>query len=182
MVSFFERVFGRSNKGSSSTAKDRLQLILVHDRIKLPPEQLEAMKEEILEVISKYVSIERDKVDIALEQADRDSSRIVAEIPFSPDRSMSVDLLGGSTIDVETATSEDDDDKLEGTLDEQETVKAESISEPSAEAEYIDEVLEAEVEEVVETTDEPDNEQEVTGSTVIADDVKADDAKKDDKS
>jgi cell division topological specificity factor len=83
MSGFFDRMLGRSSgKGSGSTAKQRLQFILVHDRINLPPEQLQAMKAEILGVISKYVSVDIENVDIALQQRDRDSL-IVAEIPFS---------------------------------------------------------------------------------------------------
>lgn len=83
MVSFFERMLGRGpSKGSGSKAKERLQFILVHDRINLPPERLEAMKQEILAVISKYVAIDSDNVDIALQRRDRDSL-LVAEIPFT---------------------------------------------------------------------------------------------------
>jgi cell division topological specificity factor len=83
MSGFFDRMLGRSSaKGSGSTAKERLQFILVHDRINLPPEQLQAMKAEILAVISKYVAVNSDNVDIALQQRDRDSL-IIAEIPFS---------------------------------------------------------------------------------------------------
>lgn len=87
MSGFFDRMLGRGNKASSaSTAKGRLQFILVHDRINLPPEQLRAMKEEILAVISKYVSVDSEKVDIALQQRDRDNNLLVAEIPFSKTR------------------------------------------------------------------------------------------------
>jgi cell division topological specificity factor len=83
MSGFLDRMLGRSSaKGSGSNAKQRLQFILVHDRINLPPEQLQAMKAEILAVISKYVAVNSDNVDIALQQRDRDSL-IVAEIPFS---------------------------------------------------------------------------------------------------
>jgi cell division topological specificity factor len=83
MTGFFERLFGTGNaRGSGATARERLQFILVHDRINLPPEQLQAMKAEILAVISRYVSVNSEQVDIALQQRDRDSL-IVAEIPFS---------------------------------------------------------------------------------------------------
>lgn len=83
MAGFFDRMLGRSpGKGSGSTAKERLQFILFHDRINLPPEKLDEMKQEILAVISKYVSVDSQKVDIALQQRQRDSL-IVAEIPFS---------------------------------------------------------------------------------------------------
>jgi cell division topological specificity factor len=82
MSSFFDRMFGRTSKGGSgATAKERLQFILVHDRINLPPERLEEMKAEILRVISKYVSVDSDHVDIALQKRER-SPYLVAEIPF----------------------------------------------------------------------------------------------------
>ena len=83
MAGLVDRILGRSaTKGSGATAKERLQFILVHDRINLPPERLQQMKAEILAVISKYVSVDNDNVDIALQQRERDSL-IVAEIPFS---------------------------------------------------------------------------------------------------
>lgn len=83
MASFLDRVFGRSSsRGSGSKAKERLQFILVHDRINLPPEKLEAMKQEILAVISKYVSVDSNNVDIALQKRERESL-LVAEIPFT---------------------------------------------------------------------------------------------------
>jgi cell division topological specificity factor len=82
MPGFLDRMLGRSpTKKSGSMAKERLQFILVHDRINLPPERMEAMKQEILAVISKYVSVDSDNVDIALQKRDR-SSLLVAEIPF----------------------------------------------------------------------------------------------------
>jgi cell division topological specificity factor len=85
MASIFDRVFGRGagrSRGSGSKAKERLQFVLVHDRINLPPEQMEAMKHEILAVISKYVQVDARNVEIALQQRDRDSL-LVAEIPFA---------------------------------------------------------------------------------------------------
>ncbi|HLU08594.1 MAG TPA: cell division topological specificity factor MinE [Oceanobacillus sp.] len=82
MVGLLERMLGRSsNKGSGSKAKERLEFILVHDRINLPPERLEEMKAEILEVISKYVAIDEHNVDIALQRRDR-NPLLIAEIPF----------------------------------------------------------------------------------------------------
>ena len=82
-MSFFDRILGRgAHRGSGTTAKERLQFILVHDRINLPPERLQQMKEEILAVISKYVSVNPEDVDIALQKRQRDSL-IVAEIPFT---------------------------------------------------------------------------------------------------
>lgn len=84
MVGFFDRMLGRNrDESSANKAKERLKFVLVHDRINLPPEQLKMMKEEILQVISKYVSIAGDNVEIALEQHDRNDNRLIAEVPFS---------------------------------------------------------------------------------------------------
>jgi cell division topological specificity factor len=81
MVSLFERLLGRRNQGSGLTAKQRLQLVLVTDRSDLSPEKLQQMKDEIIAVISKYVSISPDKVEINIEQRQRDNW-LVADIPL----------------------------------------------------------------------------------------------------
>ncbi|HRE48304.1 MAG TPA: cell division topological specificity factor MinE [Aggregatilineales bacterium] len=96
MPGFWERLLGRRNQGSAQTAKERLQLVLVTDRADLTPEQLQEMKEEILAVISKYVKIARDKVEINLEQRQRDNW-LVADIP----------LLRGTTKKLQDDDSDD---------------------------------------------------------------------------
>jgi cell division topological specificity factor len=81
MSSLFDRLLGRRHRGSSLTAKQRLQLVLVTDRSNLTPEKLQQMKDEIIAVISKYVNISPDKVKIDVEQRQRDSW-LVADIPL----------------------------------------------------------------------------------------------------
>ncbi|HVO43585.1 MAG TPA: cell division topological specificity factor MinE [Aggregatilineales bacterium] len=81
MNNFFERLLGRRNQSSGSTAKQRLQLVLVTDRSDLSPEKLKAMKDEIIAVISKYVNVASDKVEINVEQRQRDNW-LVADIPL----------------------------------------------------------------------------------------------------
>jgi cell division topological specificity factor len=106
MGSFFDRMLGRgnNNKGSGTTAKERLQLVLVHDRINLPPERLQAMKREILEVISKYVEIDESQVDITLQPSDGRSSILVAEIPFLRAQEEAVDEFGDEAALPQTET------------------------------------------------------------------------------
>lgn len=83
MANFISRLFGGNEPASSSVAKERLQLVLIHDRANLTPEQVAAMKDEILEVISRYVDFDRETVKIDLTSADRDSI-LRAEIPIVP--------------------------------------------------------------------------------------------------
>ena len=51
----------KKNKASGSVAKDRLKLVLVSDRAGCSPEIMEALKNEIIQVISKYMEIDTDK-------------------------------------------------------------------------------------------------------------------------
>ncbi|MBN1119643.1 MAG: cell division topological specificity factor MinE [Anaerolineae bacterium] len=84
MASLIDRLFGGREPSSSDVAKERLRLVLVHDRSNLTPELVEAMKDEILEVIARYVEYDREAVNINLTSVDRDSI-LTAEIPIIPD-------------------------------------------------------------------------------------------------
>ena len=113
MSGFLARIFGRKSTGSSSAAKERLQFVLVHDRMNLPPEKLQEMKSEILAVISKYVAIDLDQVDIALEPRDELRSKIVAEIPFSKRGDFTLTVVEDEEFtdeDIEESLKEDDID------------------------------------------------------------------------
>lgn len=49
-------------------AKNRLKLVLMHDRTQLSPSLLESMRDELVQVISKYVEIDQTALDLCLEQ------------------------------------------------------------------------------------------------------------------
>jgi len=70
-----------TRKRSAESAKERLQLVLVHDRTDLTPAQLESLKDELLLAISHYIEIDPESVQIALERDGR-SQRLVADIPL----------------------------------------------------------------------------------------------------
>ncbi len=72
-------LFGR--KRSAQNAKERLQLVLIHDRTNLTSAELTALKDEILEVISRHVDIDSEAVQIDVEQDGR-TQRLVADIPL----------------------------------------------------------------------------------------------------
>ncbi len=79
-MNFFNRFFGHKGN-SSSVAKNRLQLVLVHDRVNLSPGKMDELKDELIQVISRYVDIDQNGIDIALTQ-DHDQSRLTAHIPL----------------------------------------------------------------------------------------------------
>lgn len=68
-------------RASATTARERLQLVLAHDRSDLNPELLEQMRREILEVVSRYVEIDLEEVDVSLETEDRVTA-LVANLPI----------------------------------------------------------------------------------------------------
>ena len=80
MSSIIDRLLGRS-PASAQTAKERLQFVLIHDRTDISPAVMEAMKDEIISVISKHVNIDRQAVEISLTQDHREN-RLVANIPL----------------------------------------------------------------------------------------------------
>ncbi|MCL4528258.1 MAG: cell division topological specificity factor MinE [Chloroflexi bacterium] len=71
--------FGR--KPSAESAKERLQLVLIHDRTALTPAEMTALKDELLAVISRHVEIDPDAVQIQLEHDGR-TQRLLADIPL----------------------------------------------------------------------------------------------------
>jgi cell division topological specificity factor len=80
----FLQFFHKSKSPSSrDVAKERLQLVLVHDRTQISPALMETLKDEIIAVISKHVSIDREAVDITFTQ-NRRESRLQANIPLQP--------------------------------------------------------------------------------------------------
>lgn len=70
---------------SKDVAKERLKLILIHDRAKVSPELLESIKEDILTVLSKYVEIDSGEIDVKVtttEEIQGDSPALIASIPI----------------------------------------------------------------------------------------------------
>ena len=56
-------MFGFKKKASGNVAKDRLKLVLVSDRAGCSPEVMEKMKNEIIQVISKYIEVDLNGLD-----------------------------------------------------------------------------------------------------------------------
>ena len=75
------KFFKRSDKKSAQSAKERLQLVLTHDRTDMTPTELDALKDDLIEVISRHIEIDPDAVNIDIARDGR-SQRLVADIPL----------------------------------------------------------------------------------------------------
>ena len=71
----------RRQPASASTARERLQLVLAHDRSDLSTELLDQMRREILDVVAKYVEIDMEEGAVSLETEDR-MTALVANLPI----------------------------------------------------------------------------------------------------
>lgn len=80
-MNFLQRLTGRSQPSSKDVARDRLKLVLIHDRTDISPAIIESIKDEIISVISRHVDIDRENVDIKL-QVEENENRLVADIPL----------------------------------------------------------------------------------------------------
>jgi cell division topological specificity factor len=81
MSSLFERISGRGERSSADTAKERLKLVLIHDRSDISPGLLSAIKDEIIAVLSKHIDVDPSVVDLHLSSEGREQ-RLVADIPL----------------------------------------------------------------------------------------------------
>ena len=80
MFDVLMKIFGKNEKKSGQIAKERLQLVLIHDRASVSPEVMEQLKNEIIAVISKYMDVNKSGMEISLAN-DSDSVALVANIP-----------------------------------------------------------------------------------------------------
>ena len=69
ILNFFKKLGKNENKetsGSKTKAKERLHLVLMQDRANVSADFLEMMKQEIIDVIKKYIEVEENEIDVRL--------------------------------------------------------------------------------------------------------------------
>jgi cell division topological specificity factor len=76
---FIQRLFGKP--ASSATAKERLRLVLLSDHLSLAPDVVEALKHDLVEVISRYVEVDAENCDVTFEQREKQIA-MLANIPI----------------------------------------------------------------------------------------------------
>ena len=91
--SFFKK---KDNTASKNVAKDRLKLVLVHDRVNCSSQVLEMLKTDIIKVISNYMEIDEGELDILITQTQSDDKTgtvpvLYANIPIKSMRKVNQD-------------------------------------------------------------------------------------------
>jgi cell division topological specificity factor len=81
LMDFINRILGKEEDNSSkNVATERLRLVLVHDRANVSPSMLNALKEDLIKVISEYMEIDQSALEVNLDQQDN-SVALIANIP-----------------------------------------------------------------------------------------------------
>jgi cell division topological specificity factor len=81
MSGLWERLTGHGERSSAKTAKERLIVVLSHDRTDIEPGILEKIKDEIIRVISEHIDVDPSTVQIDLFSEGREQ-HLKADIPL----------------------------------------------------------------------------------------------------
>ena len=82
MFELINRLFSKENSGSKDIAKERLRLVLVHDRVNVSPQFTEVLKDDMIKVISNYMDINEKDMEVNLTSSNS-SVALVANIPVN---------------------------------------------------------------------------------------------------
>jgi len=146
IINFFKKFSKESKKDSKDTAKERLHLVLMQDRANVSADFLEMMKQEIIEVIKKYIDVDENSIDVKLtNKVNSDGTTgapaLYANIPIV-------------SLKDETKKINIERQKEEKAEEQQKEVKQEEVSDEEKNEEDETKVLPEEQEEVIEENKE----------------------------
>ena len=126
ITQFFKRLRKSEKEESKSTAKERLHLVLAQDRANISADFLEMMKQEILEVIKKYIDIDEKAIDVRLTNKESEDGSVGAPSLYA---------------NIPIITIKNEARKLEGTLKQKEKIenKEENVKEEDVKEEDVKE-------------------------------------------
>jgi len=77
----FKKMLGKEPTSSKEIAKERLRLVLIHDRTDISPVMLQALKADLIAVISEHLDIDQSGIEITITEG-KGHSRLMATIPI----------------------------------------------------------------------------------------------------
>ena len=131
-------------ENSKETATNRLKLVLLHDRTNLDTITMQKLREQLIEVISKYIEIDNEALDLSLE-GEGDSIALMLNIPVVKARTKEeIEELEKAELEAKEAeiraaieaemakTAESDSDEAESSESEDENLDSEASEDDSA--------------------------------------------------
>ena len=148
IVEFFQ---AEKSGNTSECATNRLQVILMHDRTKLDPLIMNKMREELIEVFSKYVVIDKEELEIGLKN-EGDAVALMLNIPVVRSKTEEeLEEIRRQLQEEEEKVSDDEDEENDEEIAEEEIVEGEVTEvEIEATAVPVEEEVISEEDEIVE--------------------------------
>ena len=81
----FEFMVGRKKPSSGEMAKERLKVVLAHDRLKLNPELLEIIRAEILSVVSRRLAVDEEQMQVNMAH-EGGAEKLLANMPIKREK------------------------------------------------------------------------------------------------
>ena len=132
VLGFFRQTDTEQEESSKDTACNRLRVVLMQDRTNLTPELMERMRREMVELLSKYVEMDKEALELNLEQ-DGDQVALMLSIPVI--RAKDEDEIKAA-LEAEDKQKESDENEE---LTEEEKILNEDTEEKSEnDADYVD--------------------------------------------
>ncbi len=165
VVSFFHQTDNETSS-AKDVACNRLKLVLMQDRTNLTPAIMDRMRKELIELLSKYVELDKELLDLNFEHEDNQMA-LMLSIPVIRAKNEEeiqemIDKEEEEKKLLEEAESEEKDDDEETSEDSDEDDDTDEDEDDETEEEKIEDEIDEEVEEVVEECIEEEEIEEET--------------------
>ncbi len=114
VLGFFRQTEKEAEESSKDTARNRLRVVLMQDRTNLTPELMERMRKELVELLSKYVEMDKEALELNLEQ-DGEQVALMLSIPVIRAKDEDEIKAALEADEKEEESSEDEEDEEEET-------------------------------------------------------------------
>lgn len=144
VLGFFRQTEKEAEESSKDTARNRLRVVLMQDRTNLTPELMERMRKELVELLSKYVEMDKEALELNLEQ-DGDQVALMLSIPVirAKDEEEIKEALEAEDAKKEASEEESDEESEDETEEEENLDDDEDLDENSEDEEKSEENAEA---------------------------------------
>lgn len=144
VLGFFRQTEKEAEESSKDTARNRLRVVLMQDRTNLTPELMERMRKELVELLSKYVEMDKEALELNLEQ-DGDQVALMLSIPVirAKDEEEIKEALEAEDVKKEASEEESDEESEDETEEEENLDDDENLDENSEVEEESEEDAEA---------------------------------------
>ena len=133
VIGFFRQTdIEQETESAKETACNRLRVVLMQDRTNLTPELMERMRREMVDLLSKYVEMDKDALELNLEQ-DGDQVALMLSIPVI--RAKDEDEIKAA---LETEDKQKESDENEELTEEEKILNEDTEEKSENDADYVD--------------------------------------------